>query len=86
MIRLKVTVAGRPRPELFWYHNGELLQKSERVEVSNAGMGSMVKIMNACRDDRGEYVLRGENKIGEDIASFLVTVTGKTFLVKTIKI
>jgi titin len=33
--------------------------------------------LNSNRSDRGEYVLRAENKLGEDITSFLVTVTDR---------
>lgn len=75
-IRLKITTAGRPKPEVNWYHNGEMIEKNDRIDIVNSETGSMLKIDNACRNDRGEYVIVGVNKIGDDTASFLVTVTG----------
>lgn len=35
-----------------------------------------MRIPAAKRKDRGEYTVKAVNKLGEDIASFLVTVTG----------
>lgn len=35
-----------------------------------------MKIPDAKRIDRGEYIVKASNKLGEDVASVLVTVTG----------
>lgn len=77
VIRLKVSIAGRPTPLVFWTHNGESIQNGERYEIENNDKFSMLKITEAARSDRGEYQVKVVNKIGEDIASFLVTVTDK---------
>lgn len=37
---------------------------------------SILKIPDAKRRDRGEYTVKVTNKLGDDTASFLVTVTG----------
>lgn len=37
---------------------------------------SILKIPDAKRSDRGEYTVKATNKLGDDTASFLVTVTG----------
>lgn len=37
---------------------------------------SILKIPDAKRSDRGEYIVKAANKLGDDTASFLVTVTG----------
>ncbi|KAK6627492.1 hypothetical protein RUM44_009970 [Polyplax serrata] len=76
-IRLKATVAGRPIPEVTWYHNGEIIRKNERIDIVHSKTGSMLKIREACRSDRGEYSILGINKIGDDMTSFLVTVTDR---------
>lgn len=76
-IRLKVSIAGRPTPLVFWSHNGESIQNGERYEVENSDKFSILKITEAARTDRGEYQVKAVNKIGDDIASFLVTVTDK---------
>lgn len=76
-IRLKVAVAGRPVPNVIWCHNGEVIQSNERYEIENTEKNSLLKIVNAKRSDRGEYYLKAQNKLGTDVASFLVTVTAK---------
>ncbi|CRL08297.1 CLUMA_CG021249, isoform A [Clunio marinus] len=75
VIRLKVGIAGRPVPNVVWAHNGEVITNNERFEIINSDKNSSLKIDNTMRTDRGEYNLRAINKLGEDVASFLVTVT-----------
>ncbi|KAL0279932.1 UNVERIFIED_CONTAM: hypothetical protein PYX00_001382 [Menopon gallinae] len=77
LIRLKVSTAGRPPPSITWYHNGELLQNNEKYEIKDAERTSSLRISEATREDRGEYQIRGINKIGEDLVCFLVTVTDR---------
>lgn len=76
-IRLKVTIAGRPTPLVFWTHNGESIKNSDRYELESNDRSSILKIDAAERSDRGEYQIKAVNKIGEDVASFLVTITDK---------
>ena len=76
-IRLKVSLAGRPAPEITWYHDGEIINKNERHIFESMDGESVLKIPNAKRKDRGEYSVKATNKLGEDFASFLVTVTGR---------
>lgn len=76
-IRLKVSIAGRPTPLVFWSHNGESIQNDERHEIENGDRFSFLKINEATRLDRGEYQIKAVNKIGEDHTSFLVTITDK---------
>lgn len=77
MIRLKVSVAGRPTPLVFWSHNGESTQNNERYDIEDGDKSSILKIAEAKRHDRGEYQIKAINKLGEDVTSFLVTVTDK---------
>lgn len=77
VIRLKVSIAGRPQPLVFWSHNGETIPTDERYEITDTDKSSTLRINEAKRDDRGEYQIRAVNKIGEDITSFLVTVTDR---------
>lgn len=77
VIRLKVSIAGRPSPLVFWSHNGESLQNGERYEIESSDKFCVLKINEALRTDRGEYQVKAVNKIGEDHTSFLVTVTDK---------
>lgn len=77
-IRLKVSLAGRPLPTVSWYHDGELVVADEGhvLETSDTGECAL-KITSAKRKDRGEYTVKAGNKLGEDVASFLVTVTDR---------
>ncbi|XP_049542856.1 titin homolog [Anopheles darlingi] len=77
LIRLKVALAGRPPPMVEWSHNGEVLNNDGRHEIVTTDKNSTLKIMNSDRNDRGEYNIRAINKLGEDNASFLVTVTAR---------
>lgn len=77
IIRLKVGIAGRPTPSVIWTHNGEIITSGGRYEILNTDKNSFLKIMNSNRSDRGEYNLRSINKLGEDNASFLVTITAR---------
>ncbi|XP_050302347.1 uncharacterized protein LOC126740395 isoform X2 [Anthonomus grandis grandis] len=77
VIRLKVSVAGRPTPLVIWTHNGESLQNNDRFDIEFADKSFSLKIADAKRSDRGEYQIKAVNKLGEDSASFLVTVTDK---------
>ncbi|XP_023296623.2 titin homolog [Lucilia cuprina] len=76
-LRLKVGIAGQPPPQVTWLHEGEVIQNGGRFEIINSEKNSRLKIDNVQRDDRGEYSIKATNKLGEDITSFLVTVTAR---------
>ncbi|KRT86864.1 Fibronectin domain-containing protein, partial [Oryctes borbonicus] len=77
VIRLKISIAGLPVPLVFWSHNGESIQNSERYEIENSDNSTTLRITEAKRSDRGEYQVKALNKLGQDRTSFLVTVTDK---------
>ncbi|XP_034657731.1 LOW QUALITY PROTEIN: titin homolog [Drosophila subobscura] len=77
VLRLKVGIAGQPPPAITWLHEGEVIAPDGRFEVTNTEKNSLLKIDNVHREDRGEYMVRAWNKLGEDNASFLVTVTAR---------
>lgn len=72
---LKTTVVGKPTPTVEWRHDGQPVVTDDRVEISNTAKFSVLKIHTARRSDRGEYQIHARNSIGEDTASFLVTIT-----------
>lgn len=76
-IRLKVSLAGKPPPTVTWFHDGELISKDARHIFEVMDGESALKIPDAKRNDRGEYTVKATNKLGEDVASFLVTVTDR---------
>ncbi|GJQ70967.1 hypothetical protein Trydic_g883 [Trypoxylus dichotomus] len=77
VIRLKISIAGLPVPLVFWSHNGESIQNTERYEIENSENSTTLRITEAKRSDRGEYQVKAINKLGQDQTSFLVTVTDK---------
>lgn len=79
IVRLKVSVTGRPQPTVTWFHNGDMLYPNNRVELASTEKYAMLRIIEAQREDRGEYQIKAKNSIGDDSASFLVTITGKQF-------
>ncbi|XP_041986274.1 muscle M-line assembly protein unc-89-like [Aricia agestis] len=72
---LKTSIVGKPTPTIEWRHDGQPITVNERVQVTNTSKFSMLKIHSARRSDRGEYQILAKNNIGEDTASFLVTIT-----------
>ncbi|XP_076647093.1 uncharacterized protein LOC143355830 [Halictus rubicundus] len=76
-IRLKVSMAGRPPPSVMWYHDGELISDDNRHIFETMDNEAILKIPDAKRIDRGEYTVKAINKLGENISSFLVTVTDR---------
>ncbi|XP_076286732.1 uncharacterized protein LOC143212160 isoform X2 [Lasioglossum baleicum] len=76
-IRLKVSMAGRPPPSVMWYHDGELISDDNRHIFETTDNEAILKIPDAKRIDRGEYTVKAINRLGEDISSFLVTVTDR---------
>lgn len=77
IVRLKVAIAGRPTPAVVWTQNGEVIKNGGRYEILTNDKFSSLKITNTKRSDRGEYQLKAINKLGEDNAFFLVTVTAR---------
>uniref|UniRef100_A0AAG5D9H6 Titin n=1 Tax=Anopheles atroparvus TaxID=41427 RepID=A0AAG5D9H6_ANOAO len=77
VVRLKVGLAGRPAPAVEWSHNGEPLMNDARHEIVTSDKHTTLKLTASQRADRGEYNIRAINKLGEDNASFLVTVTAR---------
>ncbi|XP_036337123.1 protein piccolo [Rhagoletis pomonella] len=77
VLRLKVGIAGQPPPAVTWLHEGELVPNGGRFEMSSTDRNSLLKIDSIQRDDRGEYSVRAWNQLGEDVTSFLVTVTAR---------
>ncbi|KAH8304009.1 hypothetical protein KR018_003322 [Drosophila ironensis] len=77
VLRLKVGVAGQPPPAITWLHEGEVIAPGGRFEITNTEKNSLLKIDNVLREDRGEYMVKAWNRLGEDTTSFLVTVTAR---------
>ncbi|XP_063235506.1 titin homolog [Bacillus rossius redtenbacheri] len=77
MLRLKVSVAGRPLPRVAWSHEGRPVKFGGRHEVRDTERSSSLRVVDARRSDSGEYKVKATNRLGEDVATFTVTVTDR---------
>ncbi|VVC32972.1 Hypothetical protein CINCED_3A025396 [Cinara cedri] len=76
-MRLKVSVSGRPLPQVTWLHDGEEIRGGDRFEVIHTDKYAALKLASIKRSDRGCYQIQAVNPLGEHTASFLVTVTDR---------
>lgn len=76
-MRLKVSVSGRPLPQVTWLHDGEEIRGGDRFEVIHTDKYAALKLASVKRSDRGCYQIQAVNPLGEHMASFLVTVTDR---------
>uniref|UniRef100_A0A2H8TSL4 Titin n=1 Tax=Melanaphis sacchari TaxID=742174 RepID=A0A2H8TSL4_9HEMI len=76
-MRLKVSVSGRPLPQVTWIHDGEEIRGGDRFEVIHTDKYAALKLACVKRSDRGCYQIQAVNPLGEHMASFLVTVTDR---------
>uniref|UniRef100_A0A2S2Q9M5 Titin n=2 Tax=Sipha flava TaxID=143950 RepID=A0A2S2Q9M5_9HEMI len=76
-MRLKVSVTGRPLPEVTWFHDGEEIRGGDRFEVIHTDKYTALKLACVKRSDRGCYQIQAVNALGDHTASFLVTVTDR---------
>lgn len=67
-IRLRVTVAGFPKPSLTWYHNEELLPPSEAQDSGG------LWIRDCRTNDAGLYTCVAANELGEARCSAVLAV------------
>ena len=74
VVRLKVNFTGRPRPHVTWLHENSPLVTDERLDIETGEDYTVLKVAQATRADRGEYSIRLQSDLGEDSASFLVTI------------
>ena len=66
-IVLETIVGGTPFPDVRWYKQDKLLHPSKRLKIgANSKDGkSFLRIVNAGKDDAGEYEIVAKNKHGE---------------------
>lgn len=76
-VLLKVAIVGKPIPVVQWTHDGKDIVDDDRIMVTQGDKFSTLRLTNANREDRGEYQIVAKNDIGEDVTSFLVTITAK---------
>ncbi|GAA6227587.1 striated muscle preferentially expressed protein kinase isoform X2 [Lates japonicus] len=67
-IRLRVSVAGSPKPSLTWYHNDELLPPSEAQDSGG------LWIRDCRTSNAGLYTCVATNELGEESCSAVLAI------------
>ena len=75
-MHIRVPVVGRPMPKVSWAVDGEVIERSEKYEVTCTDSSATLVVHDAEKTDSGSYSLHVENELGQDFVSFPVTVTG----------
>lgn len=76
-IQLKVPFTGNPEPTVHWYKGDEEIEPSAQFDIESDGRHTTLTIRDATREDSGEYRLVVKNALGEDSASFQVSVSDR---------
>lgn len=78
-IKLKMTFAGRPVPEVVWTKDDEPapLASGDKYTVETTSDTATFIVKTAEKTDRGKYTLTISNEIGQDSASVEVNITDR---------
>ena len=66
-----VSVSGRPRPSLTWYHNSKEIEKDPSISISSNGTLSITSVET---EHAGVYKLKGASSAGSTSAEFNVVL------------
>lgn len=81
MFEFDVKISGEPPPTKEWSIKGDVIIKTECINITNQDYSTKLKVIDAKRSDDGIYYLVAKNIHGMDKAAVKVTVIGNyTFL------
>lgn len=80
MFEFDVKISGEPAPTKEWSIRGDVLIKTESINIINQDHSTKLKVLDAKRSDDGIYYLVAKNIHGMDKAAVKVTVIGKLLL------
>lgn len=63
--RIVVQLASFPEPQFNWYHQGQVIQETQRRKILYEQGTVTLVIFNVQPQDQGEYMLRARNDLGE---------------------
>jgi len=66
--------SGKPQPSIQWHKNGEPVQESNLVSISNTDGKSLLHIRDARRGDSGQYTVNLKNPVGSKSLTVAVKV------------
>ena len=75
-MRIRIPMLGRPLPRVIWSKDGDILENSERHEISVEDSTALMVICQPSKADTGVYKIESCNQFGRDQASFNVIILG----------
>lgn len=76
-IELKIPFKAFPQPHSRWTKNGEPISDSEKYKIATDDRFATLQILNATREDLGQYRVTVENDVGSDAGTVSVTVADR---------
>lgn len=76
-IQLKIPFTGNPPPTARWFKGDEEIEPSAQFDIETDGRHTTLTIRDATREDSGQYRLVVKNALGEDSASFNISVSDR---------
>ena len=76
-IRIRIPIDGIPSPTVTWVKDGEVLEQSQRIEITESAGVATLFVHDAEKSDSGKYEIRIENPLASDRAEFDVFVQGE---------
>lgn len=76
-IQLKIPFTGNPPPKVQWFKGDEEIEPGAQFDIESDGRHTTLTIRDATREDSGDYRLVVKNALGEDSASFNISVSDR---------
>ena len=76
-IPLKVTIRGKPTPDVKWYYNGLLVRDTSRVDLKAHGNKHTLTLLSFRHNEAGTYKCEATSRLGSKTKIFVVELDGK---------
>lgn len=76
-VQLKIPFTGNPPPKVQWFKGDEEIEPGAQFDIESDDRHTILTIRDATREDSGEYRLVVSNALGQDSASFNVSVSDR---------
>ncbi|KAF7660448.1 hypothetical protein LDENG_00280920 [Lucifuga dentata] len=76
-LKVEIPMSGHPTPKIEWKKDGQKLQETSRLEVSNTSSLTVLHIRHAAREHSGQYTITASNNAGTFTGEITVIVLEK---------
>ncbi|XP_041477901.1 uncharacterized protein LOC121425834 isoform X6 [Lytechinus variegatus] len=77
-VRFEVKITGTPKPDVKWFQNGDQLENSIDIQISDEGDRYILVIPEVFDEDAGEYTVRAENAAGISTSQTILKIRSKS--------